>query len=401
LSIAPDDATAPREWFPCIDGYRALAAMAVLALHVSVASGLVFRKHTLGLALSRLDVGVAVFFLISGFLLYRPFVSAHLIGRAPMPMSRYFRARALRIFPAYWLALTFAVYVFHQPGAKHQINNVGDFVSYYGLLQQYTRHHSYGGIQQAWTLCVELAFYLFLPLYAWAVRRVARRVGRAVLVEIIGLVTLSVVSLAWHEFVSRELSLGLDHLHSWLPGYLGLFALGMGLALISARIAQQGTVPRVITFVGDMPVLCWGAAACTYWITATQFDVGYPHLSGGQWMAWIVLYGLTALLLLLPGVFGPQDRGIIRRVLRWRPIVFLGLISYGVYLWHELWIDKYLQWSDRHLFNSPVWPMLAVVVALSVVAATISYYVVERPALRFKRGAGARGPKPSERPVLR
>ncbi len=401
MSIAPDDATAPREWFPCIDGYRALAAMAVLALHVSVASGLVFRKHTLGLALSRLDVGVAVFFLISGFLLYRPFVSAHLTGRAPMPMSRYFRARALRIFPAYWLALTFAIYVFHQPGAKHQIHNVGDFVSYYGLLQQYTRHHSYGGIQQAWTLCVELSFYVFLPLYAWAVRGVARRVGRVVLVEIIGLVAMGVVTLAWHELVSRELSLGLDHLHSWLPGYLGLFALGMGLALISAQIAQEGSVPRVITFIGDMPALCWAAAVLTYWITATQFEVGYPHLSGGQWMAWIGLYGLTALLLLLPGVFGPQDRGVIRRVLRWRPIVFLGLISYGVYLWHELWIDKDLQWSDRHLFNAPFWQMLAVVVALSAVAATISYYVVERPALRLKRGPGARRSVPGERPVLR
>jgi peptidoglycan/LPS O-acetylase OafA/YrhL len=400
LSIAPDDATARREWFPCIDGYRALAAMAVVALHVSVASGLVFRKHALGLTLSRLDVGVAVFFLISGFLLYRPFVLAHLTGRAPMPLSRYFRARALRIFPAYWLALTFAVYVFHQAGPRHQINSVGDFVSYYGLLQQYTRNHAYGGIQQAWTLCVELSFYLFLPLYAWAVRRVARRVGRAVLVEIIGLVTIGVVSLAWHEWVSTLRS-SLEYLHSWLPGYLGQFALGMALALISARIAQQGSVPRVIAFVGDMPLLCWIAAACTYWITTTQFDVGYPHLSGGQWMKWIAMYGLVALLLLLPGVFGPQDRGVIRRVLRWRPIVFLGLTSYGVYLWHELWIDKYLQWSDTHLFNPPVWQTLAVVVALSVVAATISYYVVERPALRFKRGGGARGPVPSERPVLR
>lgn len=400
MSIAPDDATAPREWFPCIDGYRALAAMAVLALHVSVASGLVFRKHTLGLTLSRLDIGVAVFFLISGFLLYRPFVSAHLTGRAPMPLSRYFRARFLRIFPAYWLALTFAVYVFHQAGPKHQINNVGDFISYYGLLQQYTRYHSYGGIQQAWTLCVELSFYLFLPLYAWAVGRVARRVGRVVLVEAIGLVTMGVVSLAWHEWVST-LRLSLDHLHSWLPGYLGLFALGMGLALISARIAQQGSVPRVVRFVGDQPLLCWVAAACTYWITTTQFGVGYPHLSGAEWMTWISLYGVVALLLLLPGVFGPQDRGVIRRVLRWRPVVFLGLVSYGVYLWHELWIDKYLQWSDTHLFNSPVWQMLAVVVALSVVAATISYYVVERPALRLKRGGGARGPVPGERPVLR
>ena len=67
-------------FFPCFDGYRALAAGAVLLLHVGVASGFAFRHAGLGRYVFRLDVGVAVFFLISGFLLYRPFAAAHLAG---------------------------------------------------------------------------------------------------------------------------------------------------------------------------------------------------------------------------------------------------------------------------------------------------------------------------------
>jgi peptidoglycan/LPS O-acetylase OafA/YrhL len=78
----PARASEPRRvFFPCFDGYRALAAGAVLLLHVGVASGFVFRNEDIGQYVFRLDVGVAVFFLISGFLLYRPFVAAHLGAR--------------------------------------------------------------------------------------------------------------------------------------------------------------------------------------------------------------------------------------------------------------------------------------------------------------------------------
>ena len=82
--------------FPCFDGFRAAAALSVLLLHVAGSSGATQRNRDLGPYLARLDVGVAVFFLISGFLLYRPFVDAHIAGgRAPATLA-FFRRRFLR-----------------------------------------------------------------------------------------------------------------------------------------------------------------------------------------------------------------------------------------------------------------------------------------------------------------
>src|SRR5207247_5786068 len=100
--------------FPCFDGFRATAALSVLLLHVAGSSGETQRNHVVGSYLARLDVGVAVFFLISGFLLYRPFAAAHLTGgRAPAALP-FFRRRFLRIYPAYWVATTAVVYVFRK-----------------------------------------------------------------------------------------------------------------------------------------------------------------------------------------------------------------------------------------------------------------------------------------------
>ena len=207
----PAPARPRRVFFPCFDGYRALAAGAVLLLHVGVASGYVFRNTGVGRYVFRLDVGVAVFFLISGFLLYRPFAVAHLAdgGSGPRPRD-YFRGRFLRIFPAYWVALT-AVVLF-QHGPTHRIHNLGDFIAYYGLLQQYTVAHHFGGIQQAWTLCVEVSFYVFLPVWALAIRALAKRSSSRLTVELVGLAVLYVSGLVW-----RGLFAHLDPSHTICP----------------------------------------------------------------------------------------------------------------------------------------------------------------------------------------
>ena len=105
----------PREHFPALDGFRALAAIGVLLAHVALLSGLNVRKPGLGHYLARADVGVSIFFLLSGFLLYRPFVAARLAGRPSMGLGAYARRRALRILPAYWVALTIVAFVMHAP----------------------------------------------------------------------------------------------------------------------------------------------------------------------------------------------------------------------------------------------------------------------------------------------
>src|SRR3954471_22762297 len=145
--------------FPLVDGLRAVAVVCVLVTHTAFLSGF-NGKGLLGAITARLDVGVTLFFVISGFLLYRPFVGARMHGRPGPAVRRYLRRRALRILPAYWLALTvLAIW----PGLTGGFS--GDWWRYYFFLQLYDGNTLTRGISVTWTLCVEVTFYLALPLW--------------------------------------------------------------------------------------------------------------------------------------------------------------------------------------------------------------------------------------------
>src|SRR5207302_1760260 len=141
--------------------------------------------------------------------------------------------------------------------------------------------------------------------------------------------------------------------------------------------------------IGRHPGACWLVAVAAYWAVSTR--VGLPLGPGAnshaQWMWRQVLYGMAALFLLLPAVFGPQDRGLVRRILRSGLVVAGGLVSYGVYLWHEGVLDVWMRARHIDAFLADFAPLLAVTAIGSVVLATLSYVVVERPALarRYRR----------------
>src|SRR4051812_32160566 len=140
---APDALAPPpgNPRFPQVDGLRAFAALAVLVTHTAFLSGFNGRGFA-GEVTARLDVGVTLFFVISGFLLYRPFVAARLEGRAGPRVTRYARRRVLRIVPAYWLALTvLAIW----PGLVGV--HTDHWWVYYGFLQDVRTSWIQGGIQ--------------------------------------------------------------------------------------------------------------------------------------------------------------------------------------------------------------------------------------------------------------
>jgi peptidoglycan/LPS O-acetylase OafA/YrhL len=101
----------------------------------------------------------------------------------------------------------------------------------------------------------------------------------------------------------------------------------------------------------------------------------------------------------LPGVFGPQDRGGIRRFLQSRVVQVTGLVSYGIFLWHPWITSQLFRWMDHarvgvdgRLRTSggdgdvvPVLFVLAATVLLTMAVAGLSYVLVERPFLRLKR----------------
>src|SRR5437763_2343988 len=169
--------TARAARFPLFDSLRALAALSVLGFPAVYTSRLIvagFHAPGLDRYVAHLDVGVTIFFLISGFLLYRPFARARLEGE-PMPSAgAYAWRRLLRIVPAYWLALTVLGIWLSFPGL-FQFHNA---IRYYGFAQIYRGDTSLGGIGQAWTLCVAATFYVMLPVYALALRPLSARSPR-------------------------------------------------------------------------------------------------------------------------------------------------------------------------------------------------------------------------------
>ena len=377
-----------RVTFPCFDGFRALAAGTIVAFHVAFVSGIGLRHRVLGLFLARLDVGVPLFFVISGFLLYRPFVAAHLEGVAHPGARSFLARRLLRIVPAYWAVL--AVVAFGL-GLKH-LGGIGGSAVYFGFLQIYDNAHVGGGISQAWSLCTEMTFYLVLPAYAWTVRRLARQPGRRPLAvewaAVGGVYTGGVLFRAAIAF--GDLRSPFDCRLDWLPATMDLFALGMALAVASASGPRPSPhrAATVLRAAAGRPWLCWTAAGVAYvGVSAGVFrtsDLGRAF-TPGQVMGRQVLYGLIGLLVVAPGVFGPQEVGPTRRLLRSRPMALTGLASYGIYLTHNAVIDEYLLHAHRRVLHTPVGPLLAITVVGTAVVSVLVYRLVERPALRLKR----------------
>lgn len=380
--------------FPCFDGLRAFAALTVVGVHTSFVSGLTLRSSTLGRYTSRLEIGVEVFFVISGFLLYRPFALAHFGGQAPPQARRFWVRRLKRIIPAYWVAFVFLTYVLRAntggPGWK------GPLV-YLGFAQIYFPTYALHGISQAWSLCTEMTFYLMVPLYAAVVGWAGRRLASQLRVELAGLATLTAISFAFRiPVLPAAYRDGMLHhnghvvqvMPNWLPAYLDQFALGMLLAVGSAYLAHRDSRPSWLWHPA-LPWASWLLALVCFWAVG---NIGLPLVplvpsDLGLSLARQTLYGLFAFFTVLPAVFGAQDRGAIRALLRWRPLVLIGIVSYGVYLWHEGFIHMYLVWTGDHLFNIPWLHLTVVIGGLAVAAATASYVLVERPILRHGRPA--------------
>src|SRR5436190_8288846 len=212
--------------FPLFDSLRAVAALSVVATHTSGLSTFNSSNGLLGPFTARLNVGVTIFFVISGFLLYRPFVAARLEGRPPPGMLAYGRRRILRIVPAYWLALTvLSIW----PGLAAVFHHT--WWIYYGFLQNLHPNWISGGLAAAWSLCVELSFYAVLPFYAIGAAKVLR--GRnpryQARVEYAMLTFLALSSVISHTVAHVSDPNGT--FANTLPGTFLWFALGMGLAV--------------------------------------------------------------------------------------------------------------------------------------------------------------------------
>ena len=361
---------------PALDVLRAVGALCVLAVHVGVRTGAVYRGLPGGV-LARLDVGVAIFFVLSGFLLFRPFVVARAEGLRRPSAGRYLWRRALRILPAYWLAVTACLLLLPpNKGTPPEL-----WVRFFTLTQIYIPFPLAPGLYQAWTLATEASFYVVLPVLALVALGRRWRPRRTVVVT----VALAVLALlAWLVVI------GGGHLPAspaalWLPMYLLWFAAGMALA--TAHVAlRTGTAPagwRVLDRLSLAPLACWIAAVGLLVVAGTPVGGGRDVNTFGlnQLAVKVVLFTAVATLVVVPAAFGPPTRAKLvlgNGVLRW-----LGAMSYGVFLWHPFVLEAIYEITDRPVFGGGFIEVYLMTGGFALALAVLSYYVVERPLLRL------------------
>lgn len=362
-----------------LDGLRALAALSVLGFHVWLyrenrPQGA--RDSLLDSALFQANIGLICFFVLSGYLLYRAFARASVRGHGAVETGGYALRRAARILPAYYACVGGCLLLYGIAGVPDLFPPAEQLPLFAVFAQNYSMSSIMEINPVLWTLCVEAAFYVLLPL----VGVLAFRLGPSSLGLQAGvLLALVVVTLEWNWAV--QALQGDDVAEKALPAYLGHFAAGMLVALWAERRRARGARPLgVAATAGTM-----AAGALLVVASGWAHEVTWPAREPLEILG--KLPAAAGFALIVAAV--AAGRGPSVAWLRARPLVSVGVVSYGLYLWH-LPLLIVARWLG--LLPEPLAPRMLVVLALSLAAAVLSWRLVERPAMRWAASATGRSP---------
>jgi peptidoglycan/LPS O-acetylase OafA/YrhL len=356
------------------DALRALAATLVLVYHVLLGSALAAggpgARHVatdtllrnaygspLGTIAAHLNAGLYVFFALTGYFVGGPYVRAW-IGVARRPAVRHYLSRRVRrIVPAFWVFAAISILVLH----PHH-NSFADVASVFGFAQNYHGSVTSSAIVQAWTLDIEAAFYLALPLLALALG--GRAVRPAVMVAAVA--ALGAISLA---IAPRYPALA-DAFSMSLPAVLWAFVPGLALAAVEPLLALRLRSRA-------LPLALLGASAAGFvLVTRVPTSRNVAHCLALALFAG----GLVAAALTWQWSAGAMPRWAVNRV-----SAALGRWSYGIYLAHFVLSIKLIELAPASTgAKETALIALPLTLAASIAAAALSWRLLERPILEWR-----------------
>jgi len=380
------------------DPLRGLAALGVAIYHAGTVS-LFVSGHSADLAqgwpgpfgpiaggpIGAAANGVDIFFVLSGYLISRPFLAAYAEGRRLPGVIAYLRNRVLRIVPPFWVALAAVVLVFGPQGRTW-----ADAPRLLGFSEDWATSPLRFDLGQAWTLGVEVRYYLAVPLLAAVVFFLTRLAGGrpsspAARLWLVGTIAvLASVYLFW-AFPRNNQE---EDFRPIAQAYLLL----LGVALATAEIGTTwrwlaGRIGRRVALAG------FGAAvAALVWMQYAGSPLGrlpgldFEHsISVVASVAAVLIVGLPVLLQRGGGgCWGWLDN---------RPLRWLGTRSYGFYL-YQLGVLTLLSAHapDPGLYHRTFVFLILIGIPVILGLAAVSWRLIEQPALRLKAQSGRRGP---------
>jgi peptidoglycan/LPS O-acetylase OafA/YrhL len=377
------DAGAPHTAFPALDGIRAVAVLLVITTHAAFWTGN-YGHGFISSVYARMDSGVALFFVLSGFLLSRPWlVAAAVPATEEPPLRRYLVRRAARILPAYWLAVALCLTLLPQ----NRTANAADWVRQATLVQIYHVGWLREGLTQTWSLCTEVAFYVLLPLALIPVTRWVRRRGWSPTPLLLGCLCLTLVPPCWavllHALPSSPFW---DTGTLWLPAFAGWFGAGVAMAVVRTHLDHfrpaAGSRWWWAEDLGRKPGTCWSLAGAAFLLSAAAFPASSIVAGDGpaQSVAKNAVFAVLAAAAVWPTVFGRTP--VTTRLLANPVARYVGTVSYGMFLLHILVLDGVMTLLGERLFRGSLGEVLPLTLAGTLLLSAVSFRWVERPVIR-------------------
>ena len=360
---------------PALDGLRALAVAAVLVYHAR------FEWIPGGF------LGVSAFFTLSGFLITSLLLREH-DGAGGVDLRRFWRRRFRRLLPASWTTMAL-ILVMGAVGVwtTDQLRDLRSDIPF--ALAEIVNWHfiaadrSYGAqfvapspLEHFWSLAVEQQFYVLLPLLLLGGLALGRRRGRGLGALVVVLGAVGAASVVANGLLARS---SIDRAYFGTDTRLFEMVVGalLACALLRGIRLRPGPLRRI------WPALSIAAVAGTLWLW-------HVATVESAWMyPWGFLLTAAATATIIVGALQP---GVLGSVMSWRPLVWVGGISYGIYLLH--W-PVFLWLTPARTGWSP-WPLFGLRLAVTITAAVIMHRVVEQPIrlgnlLPSPRGAAVAG----------
>lgn len=410
MTVKPETTTAsaaPRTGARIIglDGARGLSAVGVAVMHVAGN----FSPNTASQTkIGLIGMSLIFFFVLSGFLLYLPYVR-HLVQDAAVataPSARNFAIhRVARIVPGYLVIFLLCNYVFQVVYVENptvqtigtdegtgMITDPGQLAANLTMVQTYFPQYIFTGLNPSWSLTLEFAFYASLPLFAILLFTLRRRTALRPLMIAAGLplffVALGFVGKLLLPLVSHYFGVTDPEMMQWGPNWVSVylrsflvnadnFAFGMLAAVVVVALEQRTVRERL-----GHRVWLYSALALPVVLVVSLALIALGNMFGTSGIA--IASALIILVLVAPLACGERSR--IGEALELAPFLYIGKVSLSLYLLHfpvMLMMHRFDLLAGDSLGGMCL--NIVTVLAVTVLASTVTYYAVEKPAMNVAR----------------